>query len=248
MISATNISKRINNSIILDDVDIDVNVGQISVLIGPSGSGKTSLLKLLSLIENPTSGTIIIDNDEFQFPSVNRKIREQFTFTGSQTVGVVLQNLDLIPHWTCRENILKPLGTYVLNKDNELLAHLSEIFKMDHFLGKYPHHCSRGEQQRVAFVRAVMLKPKYLFLDEITSALDPELVAELFKFLINLRNNGTGIFIVTHFLLFAQNVADHIVFLKQGKIFEFGKKEIMLDPQTKELEDFLNSIKGIIIK
>jgi len=248
MITGKNISKKYEKVYVLQGVNIDIEPGQITVLIGPSGSGKTTLLKSLSLIENPSSGSISFDGDTFIFPKVKEKVRRQFSFSGTQTVGVVFQNLDLIPHWTNRQNILKPLGEKISTEDLSELNTLYEMFNMEAFIDKLPHQCSKGEQQRVAFIRAVMLKPKYLFLDEITSALDPELIATLFKYLISLKKRGTGILIITHFLLFAQNVADRIVFLKNGRIHEEGDKQIMSVPKTKELEIFLNSIKGIIIK
>jgi len=247
MISCKNIIKSYGNTTILKGIDVEIQQGKITVLIGPSGSGKTTLLKSLSLIENPTSGAVNIDADSFQFPNKKRKIRSQFSYDGKQTVGVVFQNLDLIPHWTNRQNILKPIGEEISESKHRELQSLLKLFKMEGFTDKLPHQCSRGEQQRVAFVRTVMLNPQYLFLDEITSALDPELIATLFKYLIDLKNRGIGILIITHFLLFAQNVADRIIFISDGKVIEQGAKDIMISPGTKKLQDFLLSIGGIIL-
>lgn len=247
MISCKNISKSYNDSTILKGIDAEIERGKITVLIGPSGSGKTTLLKALSLIENPNSGTVIFDDDSFLFPNNKGKIRTQFSYNGKQKVGVVFQNLDLIPHWTNRQNILKPIGKEITETKSKKLQDLLELFKMEGFIDKLPHQCSRGEQQRVAFLRAVMLNPEFLFLDEITSALDPELIATLFKFLIELKNKGTGILIITHFLLFAQNVADKIIFISEGKVVEQGTKDIMISPSTKKLQDFLLSLGGIIL-
>ncbi|WP_046756580.1 ATP-binding cassette domain-containing protein [Kordia jejudonensis] len=248
MIKCKGIEKKYGEATILHGVDVEVASNQITVLIGQSGSGKTTLLKTLSLIENPDNGIVTIENEEFHFPNVKQKIRKQFRLNTQQTVGVVFQNLDLIPHWTNKKNILKPLGKSISIGDEKELEYLLGIFKMKDFIDKMPYQCSRGEQQRVAFVRAVMLKPKYLFLDEITSALDPELIAILFKYLIELKNKGVGIFIITHFLLFAQNLADKIIFISQGKIVEQGSKDIMISPSTKKLQDFLLSLGGIILQ
>ena len=247
MISCKNITKEYGDSTILKGIDVGIEQGKITVLIGPSGSGKTTLLKSLSLIENPTSGAVSIDGDSFQFPNKKEKIRTQFSYEGKQKVGVVFQNLDLIPHWTNRQNILKPIGEEISESKRRELQSLLRLFKMESFIDKLPHPCSRGEQQRVAFVRAVMLDPQYLFLDEITSALDPELIATLFKYLIDLKNKGVGILIITHFLLFAQNVADRIIFISEGKVIEQGTKDIMSSPGTKKLQDFLLSLGGIIL-
>ncbi|GAB5398969.1 MAG: hypothetical protein Aureis2KO_05540 [Aureisphaera sp.] len=247
MISCKNITKTYGDLTILNGIDAEIERGEVTVLIGPSGSGKTTFLKSLSLIENPSSGTVSLDGDSFEFPNTRGKVRKQFSYDGKQTIGVVFQNLDLIPHWTNRQNILRPIGKEISESEQSELQNLLELFKMEHFIDKLPHQCSRGEQQRVAFVRAVMLKPEFLFLDEITSALDPELVATLFKYLIELKNKGTGILIITHFLLFAQNVADKIIFISEGKLIEKGTKHIMISPGTKKLQDFLLSLGGIIL-
>lgn len=247
MITCKDIFKRYGDSIILNGIDANLDRGQITVLIGPSGSGKTTLLKSLSLIENPSSGKVTLDGESFEFPKTKAKVRKQFFYSGKQKVGVVFQNLDLIPHWSNRENILIPLGQYISNSDKKELQNLLNLFKMQSFIDKLPHQCSKGEQQRVAFVRAVMLKPQFLFLDEITSALDPELIASLFKYLIELKDKGTGILIITHFLLFAQNVADKIIFIDKGQIIEQGTRDIMISPSTKKLQDFLLSLNGIIL-
>ena len=247
MISCKNIRKDYGVSNILKGIDAEIEQGKITVLIGPSGSGKTTLLRSLSLIENPTSGTVSLEGDSYEFPNKKGKIRDQFRYDGRQAIGVVFENLDLIPHWSNRQNILQPLGKEISDSDQSELQNLLELFKMRGFIDKLPHQCSRGEQQRVAFVRAVMLQPRYLFLDEITSALDAELIATLFKYLIKIKNKGVGVLIITHFLLFAQNVADKIIFISEGRVIEKGPRDIMTSPGTKKLQDFLLSLGGVIL-
>ena len=248
MIKGNKISKHYNGVSVLKDINIELAAGEITVLIGSSGSGKTTLLKMLSLLESPDEGSVTIDQLTHEFPSKKSKIRSQFKYNhGRQLVGVVFQNLDLIPHWSNKQNILSPLGKKLNKETYHQLDVYIQKFKMTSFIDKHPSQCSQGEQQRIAFVRAVMLKPKYLFLDEITSALDPELIAILFKHLLELKNKGVGIFVITHFLLFAQNLADKIVFIGNGEIIEQGTKNIMLSPGTKKLQDFLLSIGGIIL-
>ena len=247
MIKCENISKNYNGKVILKNINVEFEVGKITVLIGPSGSGKTSLLNTLSLLESPDSGRVILDNAAYDFPSNKNKIRNQFKFNDGQLVGVVFQNLDLQRHWTNRQNILKPLGSEIGEKYLSQLDLLIEKFKMHAFIDIYPSQCSKGEQQRIAFVRAVMLKPKYLFLDEITSALDIELIAILFRFLLELKADGVGVFLITHFLSSVQNIADEVIFIDNGIIVERGTSEIMKLPQSKELSEFLNNLKGVII-
>lgn len=244
MIKCNNISKKYGLTQILNDVNLEIKTGEITVLIGPSGSGKTTLLKHLTLIENADSGQIIIDSDEYIFPS-KITYRKHFEYNHHQQVGVVFQNLLLIPHWTNRQNILTPVSKVEI--DYGKLEELIQLLNLTKFIDKFPHQCSRGEQQRIAIAKAIMLNPKYLFLDEITSALDPELIAIVFKYLLQLKEKGVGIFLVTHFLLFAQNVADKIIFLQNGEIVEQGTNQIMQNPMSNELQLFLDSISGIIV-
>jgi len=246
MIKATNISKNFGSIKILKNIDIEINTSEITVIIGPSGSGKTTLLNCLSMLNTPDKGLIQIDGTRYNFPNAHAKIRKQFKYKGSQQVGIVFQNINLIPNWTNEENITKPLLKTNLFDKSEL-NNLIDIFKVKSILHKLPHQCSRGEQQRIAFIRAVMLHPKYLYLDEVTSALDPELISILFNYLIYLKSKGTGIIVVTHFLLFAQNLADKIVFINQGEILEQGTKDIMINPKTSQFKKFLMSLENVII-
>lgn len=244
MIKCRKISKKYGLIQVLNEVNLEINCGEITVLIGPSGSGKTTFLKQLTLIENPDNGEIVIDGHEYVFPS-KITYRKHFEYNRQQQVGVVFQNLLLIPHWTNRQNILIPISKFEI--DFGKLEELIRLLSLTKFIDKFPHQCSRGEQQRIAIAKAFMLNPKYLFLDEITSALDPELIAIIFKYLLQLKENGVGIFLVTHFLLFAQNVADKIIFLQDGKIIEQGSNQIMQNPKSRELKTFLDSISGIIV-
>jgi len=244
MIIGEHINQQFGGVPVLNDISLKIPKGEITVLIGPSGSGKTTLLKSLSLVENPAGGRVTIGGESYSFPRTE-PVRTQFNFDGSQQLGVVFQNLDLIPHWTNRENMLMPLKGP--GPDSVKLEQLIDILKLERFLDKYPHRCSRGEQQRIAIARAFMLNPQYLFLDEVTSALDPELIAAVFKYLMELRTAGIGIFIITHFLLFAQNVADTIIFMQNGSIIEQGKSAIMNNPQSPQLKAFLESLDGILI-
>lgn len=244
MIKSENISKAYGTIQILKNISLEIERSEITVLIGPSGSGKTTLLKVLSLLDNPDKGSIIIDKDVYRFP-FKETIRKQFEYNGKQQIGVVFQNLNLIPHWTNRENVINPVKAFQV--DIQKFDELVTILKLSSFIDKYPYQCSRGEQQRIAIVRALLLNPCYIFLDEITSALDPELIASVFKYLLTLKKSGTSIFIVTHFLLFAQNVADKIIFLQNGEVIEQGNKEIMVNPKTTKLKYFLESLDGVLI-
>jgi len=242
MISCENLVKFYLDKKVIDNVSFSVKPGEILVATGPSGAGKSTLLRLASLIENPNQGIIRIDDKEFKFDSKNQqKVREQFP-----KLGVVFQNLFLWPHLTNRENILLPHTTINTQEANEF-DNLISMFGIGEFIDKYPNQCSLGQRQRVALVRAFLLNPKYLFLDEITSSLDIEQIGILLNYLIVLRNKGVGIFLITHFLKFAKIAADQILFLENGNIIEYGKKDILITPKTERLKSFISGLDNIII-
>ena len=200
MIYCENLVKHYSGKKVIDKVSFSISPGEIVFVTGPSGAGKSTLLKVASLIENPDEGLVKIDDKEYNFHKSGReKIRNQFP-----NVGVVFQNLFLWPHITNKENILLPVKkSYDAQKQNEF-DNLVSIFNLEGFINKFPNQCSLGQRQRVALVRAFLLDPKYLFLDEITSSLDIEQISILLNFLKTLKEKGKGIFLITHFLKFAQ--------------------------------------------
>lgn len=244
MISCEGLVKDYGNKTVINKVTFSIKPGEILVATGPSGAGKSTLLKISSLIENPTAGTVKINSKEFNFNQGqnNGKIREHFP-----NVGVVFQNLFLWPHLTNRENILLPVKKKLDSSRLQEFDHLVKTFGIDEFLDKYPNHCSLGQRQRVAIVRAFLLDPQYLFLDEITSSLDIEQIGILLNYLKGLRNKGVAIFLITHFLKFAQIAADQILFLEQGCIVESGTNNILISPQSERLKSFISSLDNIII-
>jgi ABC-type polar amino acid transport system ATPase subunit len=242
MIFCDNLVKYYLNRKVIDNVSFSIKPGEILVATGPSGAGKSTLLKLASLIETPTEGIVRIEEKEYKFDSKNqRKVREQFP-----KLGVVFQNLFLWPHLTNKENILLPQKNFDAKKEKEF-DNLIKTFGITEFLEKYPNHCSLGQRQRVALVRAFLLNPKYLFLDEITSSLDIEQIGILLNYLRELKSRGIAIFLITHFLKFAQIAADQILFLEKGIIIEYGKNDILTTPKTDRLKAFITSLDDIII-
>ena len=238
MLSARNLNFSYPNKPILKNINLDISPGGITVLIGPSGTGKTTLLRCLALLEPPQSGEIKVDDEVFSYPWVGAKAFKP----PWPKLTTVFQQLFLWPHLTLRENILLPVRR-LKNPEmyNELDA-LIDAFDMKDFIQSYPNEASLGQRQRVALARALMLKPHYLLLDEITSALDVEQIAKILTYLKGLRGQNIAIFIITHLLGFAKHAADQVVFMVDGEVAESGGANILKDPKTERLFQFLSVI------
>ncbi|MBK8224350.1 MAG: amino acid ABC transporter ATP-binding protein [Candidatus Obscuribacter sp.] len=220
---------------LLDDVSLSVRPGQITALIGPSGAGKTSLLKALSLLDNPDKGKVIIDGKVFDFPLA----RGQKIATPWPELTVVFQQFFLWPHLTLRQNITLPLQKRRKSNYGDYLEHLIESMDLKECIDRYPNETSLGQKQRTALLRALALQPKYILLDEITSALDVEQVAGILSELKRLKQQGIGMLLVTHLLHFAREAADNIVFLESGKVLESGGKNVLDSPVSQRVKDFV---------
>ncbi|MEK7185477.1 MAG: ATP-binding cassette domain-containing protein [Patescibacteria group bacterium] len=230
MLTTKNITKyNQEKTTVLESVDIEVKPGTITSLIGPSGAGKTTLLNVMAFSAFPDKGEITIDDKKFSFP-----INGELTPHASSSVAMVFQQLFLWPHLTLRENIT------ISNKSSESeVRELISAFGMEGFIDRYPNQTSLGQRQRAALARAIALKPRYLLLDEVTSALDIEQIESVVKYLEKLRSNGTGIVAVTHLLHFAKRISDQIVFMDKGRIIEIGGKEVLSDPKEARTKEFL---------
>ncbi len=240
MLKGTGLKKSYRGQCILDGVDIDLEPGQISVIIGPSGSGKTTLLKVLSMLDPPQSGAISVDDWSVRFPlEKGKKLQPPWP-----KVTVVFQQLFLWPHLTLLQNITLPVYLHNGKEDESKVAELIKLFDMEGFIHRYPNEASLGQRQRAALARALLLKPKYLLLDEITSSLDVEQVAIILTHLKKLAQAGIGILTVTHLLHFAQEAADRVVFMENGQIIEKGGKEVLLNPAQERVKRFLSVIEA----
>lgn len=240
MLTGTNILKSHRNNEILKGVDVQLEPGQISVIIGPSGSGKTTLLKALSLLDPPDSGSVSIDDWSCDFPVKDmKKILPPWP-----KLTVVFQQLFLWPHLTLLQNITLPVALRFKDEKKERVDELIKLFDMESFIHRYANEASLGQRQRAALVRALLLEPKYLLLDEITSSLDVEQVAIILTHLKELATRGIGILTVTHLLHFARDAADCVIFMDSGKIIEQGGKEVLLNPKQERIKKFLSVIES----
>ena len=220
-IEITGLKKIYGNHEVLKGIDLSVDRHQVVSLIGASGSGKSTLLRCLNALEPIDAGQISIDGDVVSGPGVDQnRLRRK--------VGMVFQSFNLFPHLSVEENIMagpmRLLGTSREAARDQARALLDRV-QLGHRAEYYPDQLSGGQQQRVAIVRAIAMRPEALLLDEITSALDPELVAEVLNIVRDLAQDGMTMFLATHEMQFAREVSDMVVFLEQGTLLEKGPPE-----------------------
>lgn len=238
---ARGIRKQYDERVILDGVDLEVYPGQIVALIGSSGSGKSTLLRCLNLIEDINDGQIWLENEEISKPNIDHdRVREQ--------IGLVFQSFNLFTHLSILENITLALrhvqGRSKEDAEQIALKWLVRIGLADKAQA-YPDKISGGQQQRAAIARAIALNPKLLLLDEVTSALDPELVGEVLELIRSLKDSGTTIVMATHELSFAREVADWVIFLDKGKIAEEGEAAAFFaKPKEARTKEFLSRLRA----
>ena len=223
----------------LDGVTVDINRGDVMVVIGPSGSGKSTLLRSLNLLEEPTSGSIIFENVDI----TNKKIDIN---KHRQKMGMVFQHFNLFPHKTILENmILAPVEVKKVPVD-EAKAKAMELLKrvgLEDRADAYAIQLSGGQKQRIAIVRALCMEPDVMLFDEPTSALDPEMVGEVLDVMKELAHEGMTMVVVTHEMGFAREVGNRVLFMADGKLVEEGTPEDIFEhPQSERLQDFLSKV------
>ncbi|WP_219701745.1 amino acid ABC transporter ATP-binding protein [Marinomonas lutimaris] len=224
---------------VLKGIDLDIKAGEVVSIIGKSGSGKSTLLRCINGLEQYQEGGITVDGKEVTTEDI--QVRRL-----ALSVGMIFQNFNLFPHMTVGENVMLA-PTIVLKKSKAeaeatARAMLEKVGLAEKF-DSFPEKLSGGQQQRVAIARALAMSPKVLLCDEITSALDPELVGEVLKVLEQLAKEGITLVLVTHEMNFARDVGSRVVFMHQGKVWEQGdSKTILSNPQTDELKQFMGAV------
>jgi polar amino acid transport system ATP-binding protein len=242
IVKVAGLHKRFGNNEVLKGIDLDVLPGEVIAIIGKSGSGKSTLLRCINGLEEFQEGSLSVDGKQLLYDSAMamRALR--------QRVGMIFQSFNLFPHLTVGRNIMlaptlvKERGkAQAIEQARALLARVGLAEKFD----AMPDQLSGGQQQRVAIARALAMEPAVLLCDEITSALDPELVGEVLRVVESLAQEGMTLLMVTHEMNFARKVSDRVIFMHQGRVHESGPPaQIFGQPQTPELQQFLSSLHG----
>ena len=247
LIEVQNLKKYYNGENIkaLDGVSIDINKGDVMVVIGPSGSGKSTFLRSLNLLEVPTSGSIIfegVDITQKRGPDGQKLDIDRHR----QKMGMVFQHFNLFPHKTILQNMtlapIKVKGIASAEAEKQAMELLARVGLADR-ASAYPIQLSGGQKQRVAIVRALAMEPDVMLFDEPTSALDPEMVGEVLDVMRGLAKSGMTMVVVTHEMGFAREVGNRVVFMDNGKILEQGTPDAIFNhPQNERLQDFLSKV------
>jgi len=251
LIRVTGLKKYYNRGAIkaLDDVSVDINRGDVMVVIGPSGSGKSTFLRSLNLLEEPTEGSIVFDGVDItkcKMKTADGKTVKLDIDRHRQKMGMVFQHFNLFPHKTLLDNMtLAPIKVRHMKQaeaEEKALALLDRVGLKDR-AGAYPIQLSGGQKQRVAIVRALAMEPQVMLFDEPTSALDPEMVGEVLDVMKELAREGMTMVVVTHEMGFAREVGNRVLFMADGKLLEQGTPdEIFNSPENPRLKDFLSKV------
>ena len=239
LVEIDNIHKRFGPVEVLKGVSLKVEKGEIVAVIGRSGSGKSTLLRCINGLERVQDGRIIVDGIEVTAPNADLTLLRQ-------RAGMVFQSYNLFPHLTVERNVMLALKLVrkLESSGARRIAHemVGKVGLAEKFLA-YPDELSGGQQQRVAIARSLAMQPALMLFDEITSALDPELVGEVLRVLESVAREGMTMMLVTHEMNFAKNVAHRVIFMHEGRIHEDGPaREILAEPRTAELRSFLSAV------
>ena len=238
ILEVKNISKSFDDIKVFENLSLTVKKGEVVVIVGPSGCGKSTFLRCINALERIQEGEIVLDGESIDPAAKNlSRIREK--------IGMVFQSYDLFPHLTILQNLtLAPVKIRRTNRrdaEKEALEFLDRV-GLSNKKDSYPRQLSGGQKQRVAIVRALMMHPEILLLDEITAALDPEMVREVLDVVLDLAREGRTMIVVTHEMQFARAVADRMIFMDGGRIVEEGNAVEFFDaPKTDRLRKFLHS-------
>jgi polar amino acid transport system ATP-binding protein len=249
IVKAEAVHKSFGRLEVLNGISMSVNQGEVFVLIGPSGSGKSTLLRCINHLEKINSGRIWVDGDLVGYRQVGDKLhelRDSEAVTARAKIGMVFQHFNLFPHMTAMENVMLSQRIVLDRKSDEARRRATELLErvgLADKIDEYPSRLSGGQQQRVAIARALAMDPKVMLFDEVTSALDPELVKDVLDVMRELAKSGMTMVVVTHEMGFAREVANQVIFMDEGVIVEQGTPEqVIRDPREERTKRFLGLV------
>lgn len=240
MINVTNLKKEFGKNVVLKNVNLNINKGEVVVIIGPSGSGKSTFLRCLNLLEEPNGGEIVFEGTPITDKKVDIDLQRQ-------KIGMVFQQFNLFPHMTVLENItlgpIKVKGIPEAEAKENAMRLLKRV-QLEDKAQSYPGQLSGGQKQRIAIARALAMNPDVMLFDEPTSALDPEMVGEVLEVMKELAMEGMTMVVVTHEMGFAKEVSDRVIFMCDGEIVEEGSSDTLFDaPKHQRTKEFLSKVK-----
>ena len=243
IVEVKKLKKQYGDNIILKNINLHINKGEVVSLIGPSGSGKSTILRCIVDLESITSGEILIEGNNLTDKNVDKKIKKEMLLK----TGMVFQTFNLFPHMSVRNNIVRTLKL-VKKMDTEKAENIAKemlnLVGLSDKINNYPNELSGGQKQRVAIARALALKPDIMLFDEPTSALDPELVKEVLDIIRKLKSQKITMLIVSHEMNFVREISDRVIIMEKGEILETGTpKQIFENPSSQRVREFLNANK-----
>ena len=243
IVEVKNLKKQYGKNVILKNINLHINKGEVVSLIGPSGSGKSTILRCIVDLESITSGEILIEGNNLTDKNVDKKIKKEMLLK----TGMVFQTFNLFPHISVRNNIVRTLKL-VKNMNTEkaesLAKEMLSLVGLSDKINNYPNELSGGQKQRVAIARALALQPDIMLFDEPTSALDPELVKEVLDIIRKLKSQKITMLIVSHEMKFVREISDRVIIMEEGEILETGtSKQIFENPSSQRVREFLNANK-----
>ena len=250
IVKFSEVTKRYSDLVVLDKLDLEIKKNEMISIIGPSGSGKTTVLRVLMTLEKINSGVIYVDGEPLTHMLSSGELieaNEKYLRERRSKIGMVFQQFNLFPHMTALQNCIEaPMQVLGMNKEaaEERALELLELVGLSDKKDQHPSRLSGGQQQRVAIARALAMRPKVMLLDEITSALDPEVVGEVLNVIRSLNKEySLTMIMVTHQMGFAREISDRVCFFTEGKILEQGPPEELLDdPKNERTKQFLHAV------
>ena len=241
IIELKNLKKQYGTNVVLKNINLHVDKGEVVSIIGPSGSGKSTILRCIVDLESITSGEVLIESNDLTDKNVDKKIKKEMLLK----TGMVFQTFNLFPHMSVRNNIvrtLKLVKKMATTEAENTAKKMLDLVGLSDKINSFPNELSGGQKQRVAIARALALQPDIMLFDEPTSALDPELVKEVLDIIRKLKKQKITMLIVSHEMNFVREISDRIVVMEKGEILEIGtSQQIFENPSSERVREFLNT-------